>query len=111
MLQAHDAPTLASAANIGAFNVGNAVGPWLAGRALAAGLGYTAPSWVGAAMVAAGLAMAAVAGRHERRSARSHREAASAHDYRPAVACLARGERCEVDAACGRPAPSTPVTR
>ena len=33
---------------------------WLAGRALDAGWGYTAPSWVGAALVAGGLGLGAV---------------------------------------------------
>ncbi len=49
------APTLASAANTSAFNVGNSVGPALGGLVIAAGLGYTAPAWVGA-----GLALGAV---------------------------------------------------
>lgn len=46
------APTLASAANISAFNVGNALGPWLAGLAIASGAGYLSPSWVGAVLAA-----------------------------------------------------------
>lgn len=37
------APTLASGANIGAFNVGNALGSWLGGVTITAGLGYTSP--------------------------------------------------------------------
>lgn len=45
--QASDAPTLASALNIGAFNMGNAVAAWLAGAAIDAGFGYTSASWVG----------------------------------------------------------------
>ncbi|MBM7369057.1 MFS transporter [Gordonia hydrophobica] len=58
---ASDAPTLASGANIAAFNVGNAFGAWIAGLTLAAGLGYTAPLWVGAAITAAGLLVFGVA--------------------------------------------------
>ncbi|MGV9275921.1 MFS transporter [Streptomyces griseosporeus] len=46
--QASAAPTLASAANIGAFNLGNALAAWLGGIVIAAGLGYTSPNWVGA---------------------------------------------------------------
>ncbi|MEV6183230.1 MFS transporter [Streptomyces sp. NPDC052015] len=46
--QASAAPTLASAANIGAFNLGNALAAWLGGVVIAAGLGYTSPNWVGA---------------------------------------------------------------
>ncbi|WP_024796006.1 MFS transporter [Tomitella biformata] len=59
---ASDAPTLASGANIGAFNVGNALGAWLGGVTITAGLGYTSPIWAGAAItVLAVLVMAAAA--------------------------------------------------
>lgn len=64
--KARRAPTLASASNIAAFNLGNAVGVWLAGQAIDAGLGYTSPSWVGAGLATAGLALAVVAGRLDR---------------------------------------------
>lgn len=63
---AGSAGTLASAANISAFNAGNAVGAWLGGLTIGAGLGLTSPNWVGALMVAAGFVVAltaAVAGR------------------------------------------------
>jgi DHA1 family inner membrane transport protein len=52
---AKEAPTMASGANIAAFNVGNALGAWLGGLAIGAGLGFTSPLWVGAAVTAAGL--------------------------------------------------------
>jgi MFS transporter, DHA1 family, inner membrane transport protein len=52
---AKDAPTMASGTNIAAFNVGNALGAWLGGLAIGAGLGFTSPLWVGAAVTAAGL--------------------------------------------------------
>lgn len=55
MNHASGAPTLASGANIAAFNVGNALGAWLGGLALAAGFGYVSPLWVGAAVTAAAL--------------------------------------------------------
>ncbi|MFE6967944.1 MFS transporter [Isoptericola sp. NPDC057653] len=55
------APTLGSGANIAAFNVGNALGAWAAGLALAAGAGYTSPLWVGAAVTVAGLGVLLVA--------------------------------------------------
>ncbi|MFJ2352338.1 MFS transporter [Glutamicibacter sp. NPDC087673] len=48
MQYAGNAPTLASGANIGAFNVGNALGAWVGGLGIAAGLGYTSPIWIGA---------------------------------------------------------------
>ncbi|WP_214411806.1 MFS transporter [Sphaerisporangium fuscum] len=57
MHYADRAPTLASGANIAAFNIGNAVGAWIGGLTLAAGLGFTAPIWAGAALTLAGLAV------------------------------------------------------
>jgi DHA1 family inner membrane transport protein len=68
MAKAEGAPALASAANIAAFNLGNAGGAWLGGQAIDAGLGYTAPSWIGAALAAAGLAVALVSGLLDRRT-------------------------------------------
>ncbi|GIT78342.1 MFS transporter [Leifsonia sp. LS1] len=69
---ADHAPTLASGANIAAFNVGNALGAWLGGLTIAAGLGYTSPLWVGAGMtVAALLVVAVAAGAANRASRRS----------------------------------------
>ncbi|MEV7617808.1 MFS transporter [Streptomyces sp. NPDC089799] len=67
--QAAAAPTLASAMNIAAFNVGNALAAWLGGLVIAAGLGWTAPNWVGAALAAAALALAVLSGALERRTA------------------------------------------
>jgi len=61
MTYAGDAPTLASSANIGAFNVGNALGAWAGGLGIAAGLGYVSPIWIGAGITAVGLVVALVA--------------------------------------------------
>ncbi|MFI9551804.1 MFS transporter [Nonomuraea endophytica] len=71
MSHAQDAPTLASGANIAAFNVGNALGAWLGGLALAGGLGFVAPLWVGAAVTAAGLVVLAFASVRLRRQVAS----------------------------------------
>jgi len=57
---AQDAPTMASGANIAAFNVGNALGAWLGGLALGAGFGFVSPLWVGAGLVLAGLGVITV---------------------------------------------------
>lgn len=57
MEAAKDAPNLASAVNIGAFNFGNAIGAALGGAVISAGLGYPAISLAGAAMAALGLLM------------------------------------------------------
>jgi DHA1 family inner membrane transport protein len=61
MKYASSAPTLASGANIGAFNVGNALGAWLGGVTITAGLGYTSPIWAGAAITVLGLGVMAFA--------------------------------------------------
>lgn len=65
--QTADAPTLASAVNIGAFNLGNAMAAWLGGLVISAGFGYTAPNGVGALMAAAALVLALVSAALERR--------------------------------------------
>ncbi|MBA1275713.1 MFS transporter [Stutzerimonas azotifigens] len=57
MEAAKDAPNLASAVNIGAFNFGNAIGAALGGAVINAGLGYPAISLAGAAMGGVGLLM------------------------------------------------------
>lgn len=61
MAYADRAPTLASGANIAAFNVGNALGAWVGGLTLAAGLGYTSPLWAGAGVTGLGLLVLLVA--------------------------------------------------
>lgn len=62
------APTLASAANIGAFNLGNALAAWLGGVVIAAGFGYTAPNWVGAILAGSALLLSFLAAFLDRRS-------------------------------------------
>ena len=52
---AADAQTLAAALNHSAFNIANALGAWLGGLAIAAGYGFAATGWVGAALAVAGL--------------------------------------------------------
>jgi len=65
---AHEAPNLASAMNIGAFNLGNAIGAALGGEVIREGLGYPAVSLAAAAMALVSLAMV-LAPRLVRRSA------------------------------------------
>ncbi len=57
MAAAADAPNLASAVNIGAFNLGNALGAALGGAVIGAGLGFPAVALAGAGASAAGLAL------------------------------------------------------
>ncbi|MGN7726417.1 MFS transporter [Luteimonas sp. 22616] len=74
ILQAHlmavaaGAQTLAAASNHSAFNAANALGPWLGGMAISAGLGWTSTGYVGAATAVAGLLVYACARRDARRA-------------------------------------------
>ncbi|MBT2533095.1 MFS transporter [Arthrobacter sp. ISL-48] len=72
MKYASGAPTLASGANIGAFNVGNALGAWLGGATITAGLGYTSPIWAGAGITLLGLGVMVVASSTAKRTADGH---------------------------------------
>ncbi len=58
---AEGAQTLAAALNHSAFNIANALGPWLAGLAIAAGFGWQSAGWVGSALAVGGLVLWAVA--------------------------------------------------
>lgn len=60
---AHGA-ALAASANVSASNIGNALGAWLGGLAITAGLGYTAPLHVGAAVTLVSVIVMAVAAHH-----------------------------------------------
>ncbi|MBS1070513.1 MFS transporter [Gluconobacter cerinus] len=57
MQAAHDAPALASSVNIGAFNLGNAIGAALGGVALSMGLGYPGVSVIGTALALVGVGL------------------------------------------------------
>jgi DHA1 family inner membrane transport protein len=54
---AGEAQTLGAAMNHSALNAANALGAWLGGLVIAAGFGWTAPSWVGVGLSAGGLVM------------------------------------------------------
>ena len=58
MQAAAQAPSLASSVNVGAFNLGNALGAALGGLVISLGWGYAAVPWVGAALAASGLGLA-----------------------------------------------------
>ncbi|SDH31987.1 MFS transporter, DHA1 family, inner membrane transport protein [Pseudomonas flavescens] len=51
------AQTLAAASNHAAFNIANALGPWLGGLAISAGFGWTSTGYIGAVTALAGLAI------------------------------------------------------
>nr|WP_225776216.1 MFS transporter [Pseudomonas sp. Marseille-Q5115] len=60
---AHEAPSLAAASNHAAFNLANALGPWLGGMAITAGMGWTSTGYIGAATALAGLGLYFIARR------------------------------------------------
>ena len=59
--ESQDAPSLSAAMNHAAFNLANAIGAWLGGIVITAGLGYRAPAWVGVGLCLAGLIVISVA--------------------------------------------------
>lgn len=63
MQAASEAPGLASAINIGAFNLGNAVGAAMGAGVISLGLGYAAVSIAGGLLAAAGLGLVMIGGR------------------------------------------------
>jgi DHA1 family inner membrane transport protein len=63
------APNLASTLNIGAFNMGNALGAWLGGLAIARGLALDALPWVAAVVALAALVLTWFAARLDARVA------------------------------------------
>ena len=56
---AGEAQVLAAALNHSAFNLANALGAWVGGLAISAGLGWTSSGWVGALLALAGLGVSA----------------------------------------------------
>ncbi|MDP5227415.1 MULTISPECIES: MFS transporter [Arthrobacter] len=77
MHYAGGAPTLASGANIGAFNIGNALGAWAGGVAISAGLGYASPVWTGALITVPALIIMIIA------AAKARRETPAPADVEP----------------------------
>ncbi|ANJ27618.1 MFS transporter [Agromyces aureus] len=57
---ARDSQSIAAALNHSALNIGNSLGALLGGVAIAGGLGYVAPIWIGLALTFAGIALAIV---------------------------------------------------
>jgi DHA1 family inner membrane transport protein len=55
---AHESQSIAAALNHSALNVGNALGAFLGGIAIAAGLGYVAPVWIGLGLSGIGIVLA-----------------------------------------------------
>ncbi|MFS0893356.1 MFS transporter [Microbacterium sp. 179-I 3D3 NHS] len=74
---AGDNQSIAAAMNHSALNIGNSLGAFLGGVVIAVGWGFTAPAWTGAALAAAGLAIALLSYRLEARRAPAAALAAS----------------------------------
>ncbi|AZG08920.1 MFS transporter [Pigmentiphaga sp. H8] len=66
---AGDAQTLAAALNHSAFNLANALGAWLGGLTISAGLGWASTGWVGLLLAVGGLAIFGLAYADMRRAA------------------------------------------
>jgi len=58
---AGDAQTMAAAMNHSAFNIANAMGAWLGGLTISAGLGWESTGWLGALLAVGGLVIHTVA--------------------------------------------------
>ena len=71
METAGDAQMLGAALNHSALNLANALGAWFGGLVIAAGLGYQAPSAVGAGLAVAGLVPLAASAMVRRRTLRA----------------------------------------
>ncbi|MFD1557491.1 MFS transporter [Paraburkholderia silviterrae] len=86
--KAASAPNLASTLNIGAFNVGNAMGAWLGGLALSHGHALDTLPWVAAIVTLAALAVTVVAMRLDHSA--SHPQALAHESTRKTQSAAAR---------------------
>ena len=68
---AHGAQNLAAASHHAAFNVANALGPWLAGMAITAGFGWSSTGYVGATTATIGLLIFLAAWGHKQKGPRN----------------------------------------
>ena len=91
---AADAQSLAAALVHAAFNLANAIGPWLGGLAIAAGFGWTGPSWVGVGLAIGGLVVLACSALLDRRNGTRAREARTAR-----IGAIASDDLAQTEAA------------
>jgi len=68
MRVAHEAPGLSSSVNIGAFNLGNALGAAAGGAVISGGLGYSFVPVMGAVIAGLALLLVLFSGRSERQA-------------------------------------------
>jgi DHA1 family inner membrane transport protein len=76
---AGDAQMLAAALHHSAFNLANAIGPLVAGMAIAAGFGWASTGWVGSLLALGGLAMLGIALLDEKLSGHARGRAETLH--------------------------------
>lgn len=74
---ARGSQSIAAALNHSALNIGNSLGAYLGGLAIAAGFGYTAPVWIGLGLSLCGIVLAAATFRLDR----AHRDRGVALPY------------------------------
>ncbi|MFG2194614.1 Cmx/CmrA family chloramphenicol efflux MFS transporter [Streptomyces sp. NPDC048639] len=102
------APTLAGATATASFNLGNTSGPWIGGRAIDLGFGFSSTGLVGAVMVALSMGTVVWSIRlHRRHAANTRLVTGSPHGAEDGVEH--RGED-HVEHAPGTAAPATPAT-
>ncbi|WP_199921820.1 Cmx/CmrA family chloramphenicol efflux MFS transporter [Psychromicrobium lacuslunae] len=70
------APTLAASVSTSAFNIGNALGPWLGGLVIGLGLGLRAPIWISIALALLAIGVALISRRVEKTPAPASASAA-----------------------------------
>ncbi len=73
------APNLASSMNIGMFNLGNAIGAWLGGLTISAGLGDSSPNLAGAVLAATAFLVGLVILAQRKKAIAPTKEFANAH--------------------------------
>lgn len=78
MTFAGSAPTLAAGINVSAFNIGNAIGPWIGGTVIAAGLGFRAPVLASIGLTVLAIGVATISAVVERRPTAASKVAVSA---------------------------------
>ncbi|NYE94954.1 DHA1 family chloramphenicol resistance protein-like MFS transporter [Psychromicrobium silvestre] len=68
---AGNAPTLAASVSTSAFNIGNALGPWLGGLVIGLGLGLRAPIWISITLAVLAVVVALISRQVEKRPLKS----------------------------------------
>ena len=113
METAGDAQMLGASLNHSSLNLANALGAWIGGLVIAAGLGYQAPAAVGAALAVAGLIPLAASAVVRRRTLRASADVPAGQERRRAARAGARRltPRPLLQRGCNVAAPPRPRTQ